>query len=207
MAVAAAADVINFSKARRPYELGEGFHEIEAMDIVAHLFAFISKNAVGPAAHCADHEIREKTVQLSAGVRRSSQATAAKTNGRHPEITSVFLHEKIGRSFGSAEEGMLRGIDTHRFGNSRLVFMAGFDFPALFELVQRQPIWRVAINFVRRCKNERRLWTKTPRRFQQIQCAVGVNGEIGLRIARRPIVRWLRSRMHDRVDLSAVLLE
>src|SRR6266849_3817721 len=64
MAVPAAADVINFPEARRPYELGEGFHEIEAMNVVAHLFAFISKNAVGPAAHRADHEIREKAVQL-----------------------------------------------------------------------------------------------------------------------------------------------
>src|SRR5437660_10716706 len=111
MAVAAAADVINFPKARRPYELGEGFHEIEAMDIVAHLFAFISKKAEGPAALCADHEIREKTVQLSAGVRRSSQANAVKTNRRHPEITSVLLYDKTGRRFGSGGEGPLRGID------------------------------------------------------------------------------------------------
>ena len=41
------------------------------------------------------------------------------------------------------------------------------------------------------------------RRFEQVQGAVGVNREIRLWIARRPIVRWLRGGVHDRAQASA----
>ncbi len=74
------------------------------------------------------------------------------------------------------------------------------DFPAFLQLAQRQTVRGVAINFVRRCKNKRRFRAEISRRLEQIQRAVGVDGEIGLRIARRPIVRRLRRGVNDRGD-------
>ena len=196
--MAAPADVVNFAGARRANECGEGFDQIEAVNVVAHLFSFVTENAIRPAAHGADHQVGEKSVQLGAGVGRAGQATAAKTNRRHSEIAAVFLHQNVRRDFRRAEERMLRVIDAHGFGNSRLVFVARLDFPALVQFAQRQPIRRVAIDFVRRRKNERRFRANFARRFEQIQRAVGVDREIRLRIARRPIVRRLRRGVHDR---------
>ena len=146
-------------------------------------------------------------MQLRAGVGGTGQATAAKTGRRHSEIAAVFLHQNIRGRFRCAEERMLRVIDAHRFGNAGLVFVALGDFPAQRQLAQRQPIRRVAIDFVRRGENEGRFRAKIPRRFEQIQGAVGIDGEIGLRIARRPIMRRLRGRVHDGGDVAAMLLE
>ena len=127
-------------------------------------------------------------MELRSCVRGSGEAAAAKGNRRHSEIAPVFLNENVSGDFGRAKEGMLRVIDAHRLGNSRLVFVTGLDFPALLQFSQRQTIWRVAVDFVRRSKNKRRLRRKLSRGFQKIERAVRVHGEIGLRIARSPVV-------------------
>ena len=45
------------------------------------------------------------------------------------------------------------------------------------------------------------------RRLQQIQCADGVDAEIRVRIARRPVVRRLRRGVDDEGDVLAELAE
>ena len=75
--MAAASDVVNFAGPRRANKFGECLNQIEAVDIVAHLLAFVTKNAIRPGAHGANHEIRQKAVQLGASVRRTGEATAA----------------------------------------------------------------------------------------------------------------------------------
>ena len=102
---------------------------------------------------------------------------------------------------------MLCVVDAHAFGNTRLVFVSGFNFPAFFQLTQRETIWRIAINFIRRSKNEWRFRANVSHCFQQVQRAIGIDGEIRLRIARRPVVRRLRRGMHNGTDCVAVLLE
>src|SRR6267378_3616093 len=103
----APADVIDFAGARRTNELHECFDQIEAVDVVAHLFAFVAKNAVRPAAHGADHQIGKKTVQLRSSMRRSRKTTAAERNRGHSEIAPVFLNEVVRGDLGRAKEGML----------------------------------------------------------------------------------------------------
>ena len=146
--MAAAADVIYLPDARRPNEFGERFDQIEAVYVVANLFTLVAEHAVRPPAHCADHQVRKKTVQFRAGMRRAGETSTTKRNSRHSEITSIFLHQKIGGSFGCAEERVLAMIDTHRFGNPLLVFMSRLNFPSLGQFTQWQSIWRVAIDFV-----------------------------------------------------------
>ena len=80
------------------------------------------------------HQIGEKTVQLRARVRRAGQAAAAKAGRVHAEITSVFLHQHVGGDFRCAKQRMFRLVNAHRLRNARLVFVAGLDFPALFQL-------------------------------------------------------------------------
>ena len=87
-------------------------------------------------------------MQLRAGVRRTSEAAAAKRDSWHSEIKSIFLHQKIGRRFGRAEKRVFCVIDAHRFGDARFVFMFRLNFPAFRQFPQRQSIWRVAVDFV-----------------------------------------------------------
>src|SRR5438046_3858557 len=111
-------------------------------------------------------------------MRGTSQAAAAERDGRHSKITTVFLDENVRRCLGSAKERMFRVIDAHRFGNTRLVFMTGLDLPAFLQFPQRQTIWCVAVNFIRRSKNEWRFRAKISRCFKQIERAVGVDGKV-----------------------------
>ena len=92
-----------------------------------------------------------------------------------------------------------------RLGNARLVFVAGLDLPARSSSRKGNSIRRVAIDFVRRGENEWRFRAKISRGFEQVERAVGVNREIRLRIARRPIVRRLRGGVHDRGKVPPVL--
>src|SRR5215471_20071294 len=85
--------------------------------------------------------------------------------------------------------------------------MPRLDLPPFLQFVQRQTIRRIAVDLVGGSKNERRFWRKLSRCLEQIQRAVGVYGEIGLRIACSPVVRRLRRGMHDYFDGPAVLFE
>src|ERR1041385_5073562 len=109
---------------------------------------------------------------------RAGETAAAKTHGRHSEIAAVFLDEQVARGFRRPEERMLRVIDAHGFGNSRFIFVARLDLPAFLEFAQRKTIGRVAVDFVGRTKDEWRFRAKISRGFEQIERAVGVNGEI-----------------------------
>src|SRR5208282_3157901 len=77
--VAAAADVIDFARARFLEKLPESLDQIVAVNVVTHLLAFVAKHAIGRAVHRTTHEIGKKTVQFGAGVRRAGQTSATKT--------------------------------------------------------------------------------------------------------------------------------
>ena len=158
------------------------------MNVITDLFSLVPQHAVRPAGYCAYHQIGKETVQLSTRVCWSREAATAKTNSRHSKITSIFLHQNVGGSFRGPKERMLAIIDTHRFRDSRLILMIWLDFPPCRQFLQWQLIWRVAVNLVRRSKNKWRFGAKRSRRFKQVQCTICINGEIGLRVARRPIV-------------------
>src|SRR4030095_12602914 len=106
IAVTAAANVINFSAARRANEFQKCVDEVEAVNIIAHLFTFVSENAIRPALYCADHQIGKETVQLRTRVRWPSEAATAERNRRHSEIASVFLNQKIGGGLLCAANGV-----------------------------------------------------------------------------------------------------
>src|ERR1700736_591236 len=94
--VPASADVVNLASPRCANELRERLDEIITMNVVAHLFPFVSEHAIGTIVHGADHQIGEKSVQFSAGMGWPGKAAAAQRNGRHSEIASVFLNQNVG---------------------------------------------------------------------------------------------------------------
>jgi len=69
--VPAAANVIDLSATRRANEFGKRLDQIEAVDIVAHLFALVAKHAIRSAVDRADHQIRKETVEFRGRMRRS----------------------------------------------------------------------------------------------------------------------------------------
>src|SRR5205814_8403245 len=99
VAVPAASDVIDFPGARRANEFDECFNQVETVDVVAHLFAFVTENAVRPTGHSADHQIGKKTMQFRSRVRRSGETTAAERYRRHSEIAAVFLDQDVSGDF------------------------------------------------------------------------------------------------------------
>ncbi len=66
--MAAPTDVVDLADARRPNERGKSLDQVEAVNVVAHLFALVAENAIGPAADGAFHEVGEKPVQLGPGM-------------------------------------------------------------------------------------------------------------------------------------------
>ena len=71
------------------------------------------------------------------------------------------------------------------------------DLPARLELDAAAGVRRVAVDLVGRREDERRLGQRVARRLEQVQRAVGVDREIGLGLARRPVVRRLRGGVDD----------
>ena len=205
--VAAAADVIDFARARLLEKLPERIHQVVAVNVVAHLFAFVAKNAIRRAADGATHQIREKTVQFRARMRRAGETPAAETRRLHAEIIAVFLHQHVGRHLARAEQRMFRLVNAHRLGNARLIFMLRLNLPALFQFHQRQAVRRVAIDFVGGRENKNRFGTGFTRGLQQVQRANGVDAKIGVRIARGPVMRRLRGGVDDEFDVLAQFFE
>src|SRR5215475_6720274 len=76
--VATPADVVNFTCARRGDKFLERFDQIDAVNVIADLFPFVSEHAIRATGHRTNHQVGEKSMQLRTGVRRASQATAAK---------------------------------------------------------------------------------------------------------------------------------
>src|SRR5690348_2837269 len=100
----AAADIVNLARARRANEFSDRADQIEAVNVIADLFALVAEYTIGPAGHGADHEVGQKSVKLRACMRRTSQTSAAQCYGRHSKIAPVFLNEEVGRGLRCAEK-------------------------------------------------------------------------------------------------------
>src|SRR5437660_2597152 len=55
IAKASTAHVVNFRDARLIDEGSKRFHQIEAVNVIAHLFAFVAEDAIGPADDATFH--------------------------------------------------------------------------------------------------------------------------------------------------------
>src|SRR5207248_9489248 len=110
----AATDVVNFSRARLVDKGGKCFHQVEAVNVIAHLLAFVTENPIRPADDTAFHQVGKETMQLRPSVGRAGQATTSETSGRHSKIAAIFLNQDVGGDLRSTEKRMFRRIDAHR---------------------------------------------------------------------------------------------
>ena len=195
------AEVVDLRDARGFAEFPHEAGHILAVDVVAHLLAFVAENLVFAAFEIAFHEVAEEAVELDAGMVRAGEAAAAQTAGRHVEIASVFLHHDIRRDFGCAEEGVFRLVDREGFGDTMIV--SGIVvIPARVEFAERDGIWAIAVNFVRGHVDERRLGASLAGGFEEVQRADGVSVEVIKGNRSRAIVRGLRGGVDDDVGFD-----
>ncbi len=171
------AEVVDFGDARGFAEFPHEAGYVLAVDVIAHLLAFVAKNLVFAAFEVAFHEVAEEAVEFYAGVVRAGEAAAAQTAGGHVEIASVLLHHHISRDLRGAEEGVFRLVDRERLRDA--VFVGGIVvLPARVEFAEGDGIWPIAVNLVRGHVDEGRLGTCLPRGFEEVQRADGVGVEV-----------------------------
>src|SRR3989339_1248573 len=115
IAMATASCVIDFARPWLASKMPEHAHEIEGMDIVAHLFALVAEYPILLAGKGTSHEIGKKAMEHRSRVPWTSQTATPEDPGSQPEIAPVFLHKEICRCLGRAKERMLALIDRHRF--------------------------------------------------------------------------------------------
>ena len=78
------------------------------------------------------------------------------------------------------------------------------QFPARLQLDQRQLVRQVAVDLVGRAEHERGVGAVAPARLEQVERAGRVDGEVDLRVARRPVVGRLRRAVGDQLDRLAL---
>ncbi len=69
--------------------------EIGGVNVVADLLAAISVHRVGIAGHRAAHQVGQESVQARPSVIWAGETAAAEANGRHAEVSPVFLDEQV----------------------------------------------------------------------------------------------------------------
>lgn len=95
----APADVVDLSAA---WVFEEGVHEaddVEAVDVVADLFALVAEDVVLAFGEVALDEVAEEAVEFDAAVVGAGEAAAAEGAGFHAEVATVFLDHDIGSDF------------------------------------------------------------------------------------------------------------
>ncbi len=205
--LAPAADVVDGRGLRLLVEEQEGVDEVGAVQVVAHLLALVAEDRVGVAGHGALHQVGEEAVQLGAGVVGAGEAAGAEADRRHLEVAAVLLDQQVGRRLRGAEERVQGRVDRHRrVDAAEPVVVLGQLQPRL-QLFQRQPVGRVAVDLVGRGEDEGRLGAVLAGRLEQVERAVGVDAEVGLRVAGGPVVRGLGGGVDDQLDLLAGLGE
>ena len=146
-------------------------------------------------------------MELRAGVVGAGQAAAAERDGRHVEVAPVLLHQQVGGGLGDAEQRVRRAVDRHRGRDAVVVLVVARELEALLVLLERQAVRRVAVDLVGRAEDERGVDRVLARRLEQVERAVGVDAEVGLRLLGGPVVRGLGGGVHDQLDLAGVLGE
>ena len=138
---------------------------------------------------------------------RAGEAAAAEADRGHVEVPPVLLDEQVGGGLRGAEQRVGRQVDRHRRVDAPVIAVVLRQLQPGRQVLQRQPVGRVAVDLVGRAEDERRVRAMRPGRLEQVQGAVRVDAEVGLRLARRPVVRRLRGGVHDDLDRGCVLGE
>jgi hypothetical protein len=73
--------------------------DVQRVNVVANLFAFVAVDFVKPTLEVALDQIAEESMQLDSAVIRTSEATAAQAAAAKAEISPIFLNHDIAGNF------------------------------------------------------------------------------------------------------------
>jgi hypothetical protein len=119
---------------------------------------------------------------------RASEAAPTEADGRHLKVATVLLDHKVGSGLRDAEERVERVVDRHRGRDAAVELVVLRQFEPLLELDERQGVRPIAVDLVGRTENERGVRLVVPRRLEEVKRSVRVYSEVGLRIARCPVM-------------------
>jgi hypothetical protein len=101
-----------------------------------------------------------------------------------------------------------RRIDGHVLVDAVLaVRVSRIDSPSRVQLDEWQQVRRIAVYLVRAGEDECGIGTVQPRHFQRHERTVGIDGKVGDRFLRGPVVRRLRGGMDDQRNVAPVSRE
>ena len=146
-------------------------------------------------------------MQFGAGVAGPVRQPPRNAHRRHSEIPAVFLNQKIGRGFRRAKEVNASSGRCSSTRESRLRTHGRVRFPIVSPIratandsaCRHKPCSSIKIQMALPDRNSALLPANSACRWR--------SREIGLRIARGPIVRRLRCAVYDRADVCTVFLE
>lgn len=101
--VTATADVVHLAAAGI---FKEGVHEaddVQTVDVVPHLLAFVAEDVVLFSGKVALDEVAEEAVEFDTAVVRASETATAQGAAFHAKVAPVFLHHDVGSDFRRAE--------------------------------------------------------------------------------------------------------
>ncbi len=148
-------------------------------------------DGVGGAGHRRLHQVGQKAVELGPGVDGPGDAAAAKAAGGELEVAPVFLGQEVGSGLRDPEQRMGGAVDRHRGVDARVVGMVLGKVEAGADVLQRQRVRQVAVDLVGRDQNEARPRGVAAGCLEQVEGPEGVDLEVGVGLARRPVVGGL----------------
>src|SRR5437867_3375183 len=118
----AAAQIVDFSRPGIPDEGLERGDHINAVNLIPHLFPFVTVYRIDIARNRDAHQIRKKAVQLHARVSGTCQAASSEDPHLQTEVPAIFLGHDVRRRLGGAEQGMKAAIYAAGLIDSMVVF-------------------------------------------------------------------------------------
>ena len=173
----AAAEVVDLARARVLGERPEGLDDVGDVDLVADLLALVAEDGVLALPQGDVHEVAHEAVQLDAGVVRAGEAAATEDARPQAEVAPVLLSEHVGCDLGCAEEGVKAAFDRHGLVDALIEARVGVVPPRL-QLHQRHAVGVVAVDLVRRHRDEHGFGSVTTARLEQVEGADSVDVEV-----------------------------
>src|SRR4051794_23696597 len=159
-----AADVVDRGCLGARVKAQEGLDQVGGVEVVAHLLSLVAEDRVRRTGGGALHEVGKEAMQLRPRMVRPREAPGAKADRRHAEVAPVFLNQQIGCGLGGSEQGVQRRVDRHRRVDPVEPLVVSRELEALPDVLEREPVRRVAVDLVGRGEDEGRIGAVLARR-------------------------------------------
>ena len=196
----ASTEVVDLGHARCLDKGGHEAGDVEGVDVVADLFPLVAEDAVFLPLEVALHKVAEEAMELDSGVVGPGEAAATQAAGGHVEVAAVFLSNDVGGDLGGTEEGVLALVDGEVLGDTMRICRV-IVIPPCLKFLERDGIGAVAVDFIRRHMDERRLGACSAGGLEHVQGPDSIRIKIIERNGRSPVMTGLGRGVDDGIRL------